>query len=94
MQGLQEYTEECLRKQEEWNADQRAEIRRNHWIKYPKRDFYTTPRSWDLANRQSVPHTIEKSHPFYPTLKWRHYKNHHAKRYPNPWSQSPAPSPE
>jgi hypothetical protein len=94
MQGLQEYTEECLCEQEEWNADQRAEIHRNHWIKYPKRDFYTTPRSWDLANRQSVPRTIEKSRPFYPTLKRRHYKNHRAKRYPNPRSQSPAPSPE
>jgi hypothetical protein len=94
MQGLQEYTEECLREQEEWKADKRAEIRQNHWIKYPKRDFYTTPRSWDPANRQSVPRTIEQSRPFYPTLKRRHYKNHRAKRYPNPRSRSPPPEPE
>jgi hypothetical protein len=94
MQGLQEYTEECLREQEEWKADEQAEICNNHWIKYPKCDFYTTPHSWDPTNRQSVPHTIEKSRPFYPTLKRRHYKNHRTKRYPNPQSQSQSPSSE
>jgi len=44
MQKLQEYTEECLREQEEWNADRQAEIRQNHNIIYPKRDDLAIPR--------------------------------------------------
>jgi hypothetical protein len=36
MQDLQEYTEECLYEHSEWKADERAEIRSNHNITYPK----------------------------------------------------------
>jgi hypothetical protein len=43
MQGLWEYTEECLHKQEEWKADRRAEIRQNHNITYPKHDNLAIP---------------------------------------------------
>jgi hypothetical protein len=95
MQGLREYTKACLYEQEEWEADKRAEIRKNHWIQYPKRSYNTTPRSWSaLGNENGCPDTIEKSRPLYPALKRRHYKNFRAKRYPNPRSRSRSPDPK
>ena len=70
MQGLREYTETCLQEQEEWEADKWAEIRKDHWIQYPKRNYDATPHSWSaLGNEDSCPDTIEKSHPLYPALK-------------------------
>ena len=96
MQGLREYTEACLYEQEEWEADKRAEIRKDHWIEYPKRNYHATPRSWSApGNENGYPDVIEQSRPLYHALKQCHYKNHHAKRYPNPrsWSRSPDPEP-
>jgi hypothetical protein len=43
MQDLQEYTEGCLHEHAEWKADERAEIRQNHNIAYPKRDYLVRP---------------------------------------------------
>jgi hypothetical protein len=65
MQRLQEYTKECLREQEEWNADRQVEIRQNHNISYPKRDYLATPRSWDTINKPKhhLPHAIESLRP-------------------------------
>jgi hypothetical protein len=99
MQGLQEYTEECLREQEEWNVDQRAEIRQNHNISYPKRDYLNTPRSWDAINKAEhhLPHTIESSRPLGQASKRRHYRNTCTPRYhmsqPRP-PRVPRPPPE
>src|ERR1700729_3951828 len=47
MQGLQDFTEECLHEQAEWQVDRRAEICNNHNITYPKRNYLATPQSWD-----------------------------------------------
>jgi hypothetical protein len=95
MQGLQEYTKACLYEQEEWEGDKQAEIRKDHWIEYPKRNYHATPHSWSApGNENGYPDVIEQSHPLYPALKRRHYKNHHAKRYPNPRSRSRSPDPK
>ena len=84
--------------QENWKADKQARICENHWIQYPKRNYYATPHLWDPANKHQIPCIIEKSRPLYPALKRRHYKNRQHKRYPNPWPQSQSlpqsPSPE
>jgi hypothetical protein len=53
MQGLQEYTEECLREQKEWKADEWAEIRKNHWIKYPNATS-TPPRAHGIPPTDGV----------------------------------------
>jgi hypothetical protein len=80
MRDLQEYTEECLYEHSEWKADERAEIRRNHNIAYPKRDYLVRPRSWDAPDEPAdgLPHTIEGSRPLRPGLKRRRYKNSRA----------------
>jgi len=83
MQKLQEYTEECLREQDEWNADRRAEIHQNHNIIYPKRDDLAIPRSWGAINEpgHGLPHTIEESRPLGHGPKRRRYKNTRTPRY-------------
>jgi hypothetical protein len=83
MQQLQKYNKECLYEQGEWKADERAEIRRNHNIKYPKRDDTAIPRSWGAINEpgHGLPHTIEESRPLGHGLKRRRYRNARTPRY-------------
>jgi hypothetical protein len=83
MQQLQKYNKECLYEQGEWKADERAEIRRNHNIKYPKRDDTAIPRSWRAINEpgHGLPHTIEESRPLGHGLKRRRYRNARTPRY-------------
>jgi hypothetical protein len=80
MQDLQEYTEDSMYKHEEWKADKRAEIRSNHNITYPKRDYLARPRSWDAPNGpgNAIPRIIEGSRPLRPSLKRRRYRNSRA----------------
>ncbi|KIM86944.1 hypothetical protein PILCRDRAFT_4193 [Piloderma croceum F 1598] len=97
MQGLREYTEVCLYEQEEWEADKWAEIHKNHQIQYSKCNYHATPHSWSApSNENGYPNIMEQSCPLYPALKQRHYRNYHAKHYPNPQSQlqSPLQSPK
>jgi hypothetical protein len=93
--GFYDFVDVIEEDQENWEVDKRARIQENHWIQYPKRNYYATPRSWDPTNKHHLPRIIEKSCPLYPALKRRHYKNHRRKHYPNPQpqSQSPPPSP-
>lgn len=82
MQGLQDYTEECQFEQEEWKADERAVMRNNHNITYPKRDTQATPRSWYAdGNEYAIPSIIEQSFPLGPGLKRRRYRNVRTPRY-------------
>jgi hypothetical protein len=80
MQGLRDYTEECQHEQEEWSADRRAEIRQNHNITYPKRDYLAEPRSWGALDDpgHGLPTIIEGSRPLRPALKRRRYRNSRA----------------
>jgi hypothetical protein len=91
MQDLQEYTENCLYEHAEWKADERAEIRRNHNIAYPKRDIFARPRSWDAEPTDSLPRNIEQSRPLCPALKRRRYRNTRTQRYR---TSQPRPQPE
>jgi hypothetical protein len=99
MRELGNYTQECLHEQEEWKADRRAEIRLNHNITYPKRDYLAPPRSWDTAEQpgHGLPDRIEASCPLRPGLKRRHYRNARSPRYrisqPRP-PREPRPLPE
>jgi hypothetical protein len=83
MQQLQKYNKECLYEQGEWKADERAEIHRNHNIKYPKRNDTAIPRSWGAINEpgHGLPHTIEESRPLGHGLKRRCYRNARTPRY-------------
>ena len=92
---------------EEWKADVRAEIRNNHNITYPKRDYLATLRSWDALDKpgNGLPRIIEGSRPLRPALKRRRYQNAHTPRYhmsqarpprasrppPNPRPSTPPP---
>jgi hypothetical protein len=80
MQDLQQYTEDRLYEHAEWKADERAEIRKNHNIAYPKRDYLARPRSWDAPDGpgNAIPRVIEGSRPLRPGLKRRRYKNSRA----------------
>ena len=80
MQELRDFTENCRYEHEEWKADQRAEIRENHNMTYPKRDYLARPRSWDAPNGlgNAVPHIIEGSRPLRPGLKRCRYRNSRA----------------
>src|SRR5882672_6251330 len=71
MQDLQDFTVDCQYEHEEWKVDIQAEIRSNHNITYPKRDYLATPRSWDMVDEpgNGLPHIIEGSHPLHPALK-------------------------
>jgi hypothetical protein len=75
MQGLRDYTEECLEEQAEWKADEQAAIRKNHNITYPKRDYLARPRSWDAVDEDpnGLPCIIEGSRPLGAALKRRRY---------------------
>src|ERR1700683_3133210 len=79
MQGLQEYTEECLHEQEKWSMDHQAEIRQNHSANYPKRDYSSTLQPWYTINRpeDSLPRAIESSRPLGQASKQRCYWNSH-----------------
>ena len=88
-----DFVDICEENQENREADKWAEIRKDHWIEYPKRDYYATPCSWDPANEHHLPRIIEKSRPLYPVLKRGHYKNHQRKHYPNPRPRSRSPPP-
>jgi hypothetical protein len=79
MQGLREYTETCLYEQGEWEADKQAEIRKDHWIQYPRAKRYPNPR---LRSRSPDPklkqrqlnnkhHNNTPAHTPYPTSRSR-----------------------
>ena len=93
VQGLQDFTQECLQEQGEWEADERAEMRKNHNITYPKRDPLAWPRSWDAVgeSRYGLPTIIEQSHPLGPGMKRRRYRNTRTPRYR---TSQPRPQPE
>jgi hypothetical protein len=99
MEDLWEFNEDCQYEQEEWKADWREEIRNNHNIAYPKRDYLATPRSWDALDKpgNGLPCIIEGSHPLRPALKRHHYQNARTPRYhisqPHP-PRVPCPPPE
>jgi hypothetical protein len=70
MQGLQDYTEECVYEQAEWKADKQEVICNNHNITYPKRDTEATPHSWYAdGNKYSILDIIEQSFSLGPRLK-------------------------
>lgn len=83
MEDLWDFTEDCQYEEAEWKADRRAEIRSNHNIQYPKRDYLATPRSWDTFGEpgSGLPRLIEGSHPIRPALKRRRYRNARTPRY-------------
>jgi hypothetical protein len=99
MEDLWEFNKDCRYEQEEWKADWREEICNNHNIAYPKRDYLTTPRSWDAFDkpRNGLPCIIEELCPLHPALKQCHYWNAHTLHYhilqPCP-PQVPHPPPE
>jgi hypothetical protein len=72
---LQNYMEQCVYDQDEWEVNVQVEMRNNHNISYPKHDYLATPRSWDTANEpgHGLPHTIESSRPLGTALKRCHY---------------------
>jgi hypothetical protein len=99
IQELQYFTEDCMDEHEEWKADQRAEIRKNYNIAYPKRDYLATPRSWSaIGNKGGYPRTIPSSRPLRPGLKRRRYRNsratHSRATYYRTLQPRPPPEPE
>ena len=95
MQGLWDFTEDCRYEHEEWKADQQAEIRENHNIAYPKRDYLARPRSWDAPNGpgNTIPRIIEGSRPLRPGLKRRRYRNSRATHSRATYYRSSQPQP-
>jgi hypothetical protein len=90
MQGLRDYTEECLHEQEEWKADKQEEMRNNPNITYPPRDHVPIPRSWSQIGTQALPRIIEQSRPLGPALKRRHFRNRTTRYH----TSHPRPPPE
>jgi hypothetical protein len=82
MTDLQNYSDYSMYEHEEWKADEREKIRKNHNITYPKRDTQATPRSWYAdGSEYSTPDVIEQSRPIGPGLKRRRYRNFRTPRY-------------
>ena len=100
MKALRDFTEDYRHEHEEWKVDQRAEIRKNHNIAYPKRDYLARPQSWDAPNGlgNATPHIIEGSRPLCPGLKRRRYRNsrttHSRTVYYRTSQPRPPPEPE
>jgi hypothetical protein len=100
MQELEDYTKDCLDEHAEWKADERAAIRSNHNITYPKHDYLVRPRSWDALDEpgNGLPHIIEGSRPLRPGLKRRRYRNsratHNHATYYRTSQPRPPPEPE
>ena len=76
-EDIWDFMENCQHEEAEYKADRLMEIRSNHSIQYPKRDYLAVPRSWDTFGEpgNGLPHTIEGSRPIRPALKRRRYRN-------------------
>jgi hypothetical protein len=83
MEDLWDFTQDCQHKEAEWKADQRAEIRSNHNIQYPKHNYLATLRSWDTFSKpgSGLPRLIQGSCPICLTLKQYRYRNACTPRY-------------
>jgi hypothetical protein len=100
-EDIWDFTENCQHEEAEYKADRLAEIRSNHSIQYPKRDYLAVPRSWNTFGEpgNGLPHTIEGSRPIRPALKRRRYRNARTPRYHTsqprlPRVPRPPPDPE